>query len=347
VATTNTSADPGTGPGTSPGTGRTACRGPRRGTGWAQHPQQRGLLDAALCAAAAGCYVFPVRPGSKIPALHGARDCKRTGACAGGHQGWEQRATRDETQIRTWWRHPFNIGIAAGRSGLLVVDLDDAHGETPTDDRWSGARHGRDVLAMLAEQAGQPLPTDTLHVLTPTGGSHLYFRVPAGASFRNTASTLGWKIDTRADGGFIVGPGSVRREGTYRVARRGPIAELPGWLATALTPPPPPTPTATAIALPDTRASRYLAAIVDDETDTVRRAAKGARRATLLAAARTLGRLVGGGELPQPEAHAALLHAAAAHIGVEQFTRAEAEKTITDGMAYGMQLPRQIRRNCT
>lgn len=344
MTTTDTSADPGTGPGAGSRAGRTAGRGAQLGTGWASHPGQLALLEAALCAAAAGCYIFPVRPGSKIPALHGARGCQGTGVCADGHQGWEQRATRDETQIRAWWRHPFNIGIATGPSGLLVVDLDDGAGDTAPPP-WTGARHGREVLAMLAEQAGQPVPTDTLHVRTPTGGSHLYYRVPDGAEFRNTASTLGWKIDTRSGGGFIVGPWSVRPEGTYQVVRRGPVAELPGWLASALTPAPAPVPTSTPIALPDDRAGRYLAAIVDDETDGVRRAGKGQRRATLLAAARTLGRLVGGGELSEHDARSALLTAAAVHIGVEQFTRHEAEQTTDDGLRYGMQMPRRLRRD--
>ncbi len=302
------------------------------------------LRDAALSAARAGCYVFPVQAGSKVPALHGQQGCPATGVCADGHQGWEQRATRDEAQIRDWFSTERNIGIATGRSGLLVIDLDDGRGETAPAP-WTGARHGRDVLAMLAAQAGQPLPVDTLHVATPSRGEHLYYRVPAGMSFRNTASTLGFKIDTRSGGGFIVGPGSVRPEGSYRVLRPGPVAELPGWLATALTPAPPPTPSCTPIALPAERAGRYLAAILDNETDQVRHARKGQRRATLLAAARTLGRLVGGRELSWAQAHTALLAAADTHIGTDQFTHTEAEKTIEDGMAFGANLPRTLRRD--
>lgn len=287
------------------------------------------LGQAALGAAREGLHVFPLQPRSKLPAV---RD-------------WERAATRDPEQISAWFSaRPYNVAIACGPSALVVVDLDDGHGETAPEP-WTGARHGREVLAMLAEQAGQPMPTDTLHIRTPTGGSHLYYRVPAGAEFRNTASTLGWKIDTRSAGGFIVGPGSVRPEGTYQVVRRGPVAELPGWLASALTPAPAPVPTSTPIALPDDRAGRYLAAIVDDETDGVRRAGKGQRRATLLAAARTLGRLVGGGELSEHDARSALLTAAAVHIGVEQFTRHEAEQTADDGLRYGMQMPRQLRRD--
>jgi predicted CoA-binding protein len=33
------------------------------------------LLAAALTAAQHGWHVFPLRPGSKVPALHGARRC--------------------------------------------------------------------------------------------------------------------------------------------------------------------------------------------------------------------------------------------------------------------------------
>ncbi|GAB3915838.1 hypothetical protein GCM10029964_127860 [Kibdelosporangium lantanae] len=52
------------------------------------------FLTAAMAAAERGWHVFPLRPNTKTPALHGYNRCPRTGACANGHQGWEQRATR-------------------------------------------------------------------------------------------------------------------------------------------------------------------------------------------------------------------------------------------------------------
>ncbi|WP_234027741.1 bifunctional DNA primase/polymerase [Pseudonocardia dioxanivorans] len=284
------------------------------------------LGQAALELAAGGLYVFPLWPRSKKPAV----------------ENWEQEATRDPAVIAAWWStRPFNIGVATGPSGLVVVDLDDAHGhEAPAP--WAGARHGREVFALVAAAAGQPVPTDTYTVATPTGGTHLYFRAPQGLELRNSAARLGWRIDTRAAGGYIVAAPSVRAEGYYRVTHRGPVAELPEWLVEALTPPPPPAVPATPVVLPSQRAGAYVRKIVEQEAAMLAAAPVGGRHWARLAAARTLGRLVGGGALDLVEARAVLLAAAAGQVGVENTTRAEVERDIDDGLAYGARLPRRI-----
>ena len=118
--------------------------------------QRRILLHAALLAVNAGYFVFPVRPGGKEPALD---------------KDWEGQATRDRVVVRRWWRRtPHNVGIAAGPSGVVVVDLDDGHGATAPEP-FAGARHGLEVLTRLAARAGAEVPTDTFTVLTPSGGS--------------------------------------------------------------------------------------------------------------------------------------------------------------------------------
>lgn len=179
------------------------------------------LKRVALEAAHAGHVVFPLWPRSKKPAL---RD-------------WESAATGDEDQIRGWWSAvSYNVGIATGPSGLHVVDLDDGHGHEPPP-QWPQARDGRDVLARLAEAAGQPYPGDTYTVATPTGGLHLYFRAPDEPELRSTVARLGWRVDTRGAGGHIVAAGSVRPEGYYRAMNHAEIAQLPLWLVEALNPP--------------------------------------------------------------------------------------------------------------
>jgi hypothetical protein len=172
----------------------------------------------------------------------------------------------------------------------------------------------------------------------------LYFRAPVGVELRCTAGTVGWRIDTRAHGGYVVGAGSTRPEGSYRVMRDRPVAELPSWLERALTPPPPPEP-GPAIELPAVSAGAYVRAIVAGETRGVADAQTGTRHHTLLRAARTLGRLVGGGELAEDDARRALLDAASRHISVDGCTAAEVHRTISDGLAYGQQLPRRIIRH--
>jgi hypothetical protein len=272
--------------------------------------------------------VFPVQPRGKSPALG---------------EDWQTLATRDPAQITAWWTaRPFNVGIETGRSGLLVVDLDPARGHTAPDE-WAGATGGREVLERIANAAAEAVPDQTYTVTTPSGGTHLYFRQPNGLALRNTQGSLGWRIDTRGHGGYVVGAGSVREDGYYRVTRHGRIEAMPGWLAAALTPPPPPPP-GEPKQLPRDRAGAYVRAIVESEAHDVAAAQVGSRHHTLLKAARTLGRLVGGGE---HDARDALHDAAARHIGVDGTTAREIEQTIDDGIAYGKRLPRTVNRSQT
>jgi len=198
------------------------------------------------------------------------------------------------------------------------------------------------VLVRLAEVTGQPIPFDTYTVRTPSGGLHLYFRSPEAGGFRNTSGKLGWRIDTRAAGGYVVAAGSVRPEGAYTVTNAAPIAPLPAWLARALTPPAPPPP-APPITLPVGRISHYVRAVVADECRTVATAPVGRRHSSLLRAARILGEFVGGGVLELETARAALRQAAAGHIGIENCTAREVERTIHDGLAFGQKRPRRLR----
>lgn len=282
------------------------------------------LMRAALEAAHSGHYVFPLWPRSKKAAI----------------TDWESTATREAEQIRTWWSTaPYNIAIACGPSRLHILDLDDAHGHTPPSE-WPDARGGRDVLAHLAAAAEQPYPGDTYTVATPNAGLHLYFRTPAEPELRCTVAHLGWRVDTRGAGGYIVAAGSVLANGSYRARNRAAIAPLPQWLVDALTPLPPPE--RIELTLPAGRASAYLAAIVQGESDAVARANTGQRHSTLLRAAARLGRLVGGGELDRHTVHATLRAAAECHVGHDDFTEREAETTIRDGLAWGASRPRHV-----
>ncbi|MGQ0480400.1 MAG: bifunctional DNA primase/polymerase [Pseudonocardia sp.] len=174
-----------------------------------------------------------------------------------------------------------------------------------------------------------------------SGGAHLYFRPPAGVRLRNSAGALGWKIDTRAHGGYVVTAGSVRAQGIYRISRLGPIAELPGWLAAALTPPPRAAPSNAPLGFSPRRAGAYLQAVIEGEAAGIAAAQTGTRHRVRLKAARNLGRLVGGGELDEQTAYDALRDAAVLHIG-NDCTEAEVDNDLRDGLAYGQRLPRRI-----
>lgn len=306
-------------------------------------------MNAALAAAERGWHVFPLRPNGKRPALHGHDRCPRTGDCATGHRGWEQRATRDPARIRAAWTHgAYNVGIATGPSGLCVIDLDTLKpGEdVPAGLATDGVRGGEDMLALLAADAGEELPGDTLTVTTPSGGLHLYYRAPAGVELRNTGGEqgrgLGWKIDTRAHGGYMVAPGSSIDGRAYTVLHDSPVRELPAWLAQRLAPPPLPPAPVVPLPLAGKRRSSYLEAAIRAEGLKVHQAAKGQRNAALYAAAVALGQLVAGGALSAEEHERVLLVAAGRHISCRAYSQHQARQTIRSGLRAGANRPRRI-----
>ena len=307
-------------------------------------------LDAALDAVSRGWHVFPLRPGSKRPAGHNEDDCPRTGRCADGHRTWEQRATTDPGMVRACWTHNprFGIGLATGPSGLCVLDLDIAKPGDEIPGQWAAldVRCGEDVLAVLSEQAGQPLPCETLTVRTPSGGLHLYFQVPGDATLRTTAGErgngLGWKVDTRAWGGYVVGPGTVTRDGRYALLHDEPIAVLPGWLVERLTPAPPPAAPVLPIRPVAGRRNRYLEAAVTAEAGKVHDAIKSQRNAALYAAALALGQLVAGKALTADEVETRLVTAAGRHIACGAYSERQARATIRSGIRAGANRPRRV-----
>ncbi|MEU3007412.1 bifunctional DNA primase/polymerase [Streptomyces sp. NPDC007020] len=257
------------------------------------------LLSAALGAAERGWHVFPLRPGDKRPALHGETACPGTGDCAAGHRKWEQRATADPDRIRgAWTAGAFNVGIATGPSGLVVVDLDPVKAKDP-----KGTPDGATSLQALCERAGQTVPT-TYRTRTASGGHHLYFTAPPGVRLGNSAGKLGKHIDTRAHGGYVVAAGSTLPNGTYDVVDPTEPAPLPKWLHTLLVPRQP-SRALTAAPAP-VRASRYAAAALRAETATVAGAGEGVRNWTLVRAARALGRFIPSGDLARHEVEQAL-----------------------------------------
>ncbi|MFG3123674.1 bifunctional DNA primase/polymerase [Streptomyces sp. NPDC048201] len=260
------------------------------------------LLRAALDAAARGWRVFPLRPCGKPPALHGEQSCPRTGECASGHVKWEQRATTDPDRIRAAWsRAPFNVGIACGPSGLLVVDLDVPKGKSSSD-----APCGATTFAALCERAGHAVP-DTYRVRTASGGEHLYFTAPAGVRLANTAGTVAASVDTRAWGGYVVAAGSTTPAGPYEALCGPEAVALPSWLQAILRPAPK-APQAPSVAVSG-HSRRYADVALTAETRNVASAQQGSREGALFRSARALGRFVAWGDLPRHVVEQALQEA--------------------------------------
>ncbi len=167
-------------------------------------PAPKTKLDAALWAAQRGIRVFPVRPDSKEPAI---RD-------------WPNQASRDEAQIRRWWKQPErNIGWAMGDqlpSGRYLATLD-------VDAKPGGANGEASLEKLLAdlELAGMP---PTLTQTTPSGyrgpdkpseGGHLV--LSSARPLANSAGALGPGLDIRGRGGYILGCGSMINGIPYKV----------------------------------------------------------------------------------------------------------------------------------
>lgn len=155
---------------------------------------------ALYCADRFGAPVFTLKPGKKTPR----------------HYDWQDESTLDPAEIRRLWqRHPdSNVGIHC--RGLLVVDVDRKAGKIG-DESWA---------ALVAEHGTQI--EDTLIQETPTGGLHVVYRVDSPS--RNRQQVPGRDLDTRAEGGYIVGAGSVTPDGRYVVVHDAPIQDAPSWL---------------------------------------------------------------------------------------------------------------------
>ncbi|MFF0033518.1 bifunctional DNA primase/polymerase [Streptomyces avermitilis] len=288
-------------------------------------------LAAALDAASRDWHVFPLIPNDKRPAI---RD-------------WERRASTDRERIVQCWTHaPYNVGIAAGPSRLVIVDLDrPKHPQDTPPAEWAahGVTDGADVLAVLCERHGQPFPADTYTVRTWSGGSHLYFAAPEGEPLRNTAGDsargLGWKVDTRAVGGLVVGAGSTFAGRPYTVAHDAPVAPLPSWLAKLLRPAPlPPQRPVTVPLTARDRRGRFLIAALNGELARVTGSGEHEHNTALYIASVALGQLVAGGELDEHDVTEQLV---AAGLSVGQGER-EARRTIASGLRAGANRPRRV-----
>ncbi|MCU1309806.1 MAG: hypothetical protein JWO20_931 [Candidatus Angelobacter sp.] len=159
------------------------------------------LVDVAFSCIRRGWYVFPCVPGDKMPIK----------GCSGYLD-----AANEEGQARQWWeRVPnANVGIAPGRSGLTVLDID----------------HGiRDEAHLRQFLAAHDIP-ETFAVRTgrrPEFAVQLYYSDPI-------PSVGGWELaeckgDVRGIKGHVMGAGSIHPDSgeQYAVLWDLPIAPVP------------------------------------------------------------------------------------------------------------------------
>src|SRR5262245_49449304 len=167
------------------------------------------IRSAARKYASLGWKVFPIAPESKEPPI----------------KGWREKATDDPATIDQWFGDgdKRNLGIATGKpSGFWVLDVD------PAPD-------GEDPLEAFELQHGK-LP-DTVVQLTPSGGRHYLFRMPAdGTDIRNGANVL-LHVDVRGTGGYILADPSTLRTRHGLMGYYWEESSKPGELEIAEAPP--------------------------------------------------------------------------------------------------------------
>jgi hypothetical protein len=259
------------------------------------------LLTAALQAADRGWPVFVLgrskRPVANCDAC--PPDAHDPASC--GHltcHGFYAATTNPDRITRIVAAVPRGqLAVRTGAcSGLLLVDVDPAH----------GGDHS------LSDLMTERLVPRTLHVHTGSGGLHLYYRHP-GYHIASRPMPNRPGIDIKADGGYVVLPPSIHHR-THRPYQWGHTAtdiEMPppGLLTACQPPQPAQTPPA---GLPPTRngggishPSKLLAA----HLNAVRNAPEGKRRTTLYGAARGVARLVAAGAIDHTDAIAVLTEA--------------------------------------
>ena len=264
-----------------------------------------------------GWSVFPLVVGGKIPITeHGFKD-----------------ATLDFEKIKEWFEKwpKANWGVRTGDfneggSGLIVIDVDRKNDGVQ---RWDE----------LISERGLP---DGYAVATPGGGIHHYFIFETGKEYGITASEIwGLGIDVRANGGYVVLPGSTIKGKEYEVINDSLPAILPEWISNDLdnhykqketrqT-----TEVNQSINISNTSTPYGLAAL-EEEVARLVATTEGNRNQQLNESAFKMGTLVGGGELDMVVAENKLTEAAL-QTGLPI---KEIETTLQSGLKSGINQPR-------
>jgi hypothetical protein len=254
----------------------------------------------------AGWNVFPVVPGTKVPAQKWLRF---------------QREHAEPHDICRWSVMNCNVAIVTGAiSRLVVLDLDN-----------------EDALAE-AKRRGLPL---TVQAKTPRGW-HFYFAHP-GYPVNNRVGSLFKGADLKGDGGYVIAPGSVFQPSAEDAAKgkcageyawlHSPenvaLAPCPDWLLEALE-----APQEQSSAGRERTRTPYADAAIEGELQRVRSAPEGSRNDTLYQASFKLGQLHE--QLDVTEVRSELARAAS-EAGLNED---EVRATIESGWTAGRASPR-------
>lgn len=288
-------------------------------------------LKIALEYAEAGMAIFPCGP-DKRPLL----------------KEWLANASTDEQTIRRWWQAKPEalIGLPLKPLDLVVVDADRHHED----------EDGIETLSAICAEHGElpPHPWAT----TANGGTHHYFKQPAGEKIGNKKiasglETRGFKPDN--DGGFVIASGSQlsdgrrwwRGEGAPSLLdsyRAGTIPTAPSWLLNGIGPKRQPERPRTNGATNgsgngSSREAAYAQAALDGIATELGKAAPGSRNNDLNGAAYRMGRMVSRGWISRPDVTDALWAASEANGLVRDDGADTVQATLASGLRAGEQEP--------
>lgn len=162
-------------------------------------------IDKVLELAKMGFRLHPLHSRNKVPILG----------------RWQDRASTVESTIKMWsaQHKDCNWGIATGKeSGIVVVDIDPTH---------DGNISWRNLVSQFGD-------VHTVSVKTGSGGTHYYFKYPAGEEIGNSSGQIGKGIDVRGNDGQVVAPFSIHPNGNIYQWINSPedvsLADLPTWI---------------------------------------------------------------------------------------------------------------------
>lgn len=165
-------------------------------------------LTAALALANYGFTIFPLVPNDKRPLI----------------DNWRNLASNDTDQVRRWWSGSPEANIGIATDNLLVIDVDPRNGGIQT------------FRTLFEEQhlVGDNFPP-TIAAATQSGGTHMFYWLPANVQVRGGAHKLGLGVDVKSYGGYVVAAGSTidgreyQWKNGYEPDKRD-FAQAPPWL---------------------------------------------------------------------------------------------------------------------
>lgn len=274
-----------------------------------------------------GWPVFPCRAGEDVDPTTGEVLAPKTPYTSNGLKG----ASLLPRILDRWWRDwpDAMVGIPTGEKiGAWVLDVD--------FDPDKGIDGYASLDALLLEHGDFP---PTAAARTPRGGTHYYFKHVPGVRNRGA---LGPGLDVRGEGGYVLAPGSVMRDGRsyHWITDHQDILPAPDWLLDLVvvkhrsSTPASYTPLATATGGNE----RYVDAAVQAELIDLAAAPMGNRNNKLNDASFALGQFVGAGAVTEAYARD-MLEGIARQWGRDW---ARCVKTINNGLTAGMRIPRDI-----